>query len=165
MGEEISRGFLAVPLTLVDEKGADAVRKEHHYHSAHFLEYLFASAGPAVRLPLLWKRIVSKGEEEASEQVLAAYARDAGLSIDEVWPGFVAYLILDKASPVLLWPASAPMKGANELEPGGPGWSGPLPLVGPYTGAYERFTLRGATARTAAQVLKLTVQGLSLIHI
>ena len=149
MGDGIKREFVTLPLTVYE----DAARLEHAYQSAHFLEYLFKKTTTIPELMALFNLMTRAGSFEGSEQVLETYGRNDGTPIDETWADFVAFLLLDEASP-----ATGGIKGPHFLRQAEPSWGGPLVLPGPYTGTHETFTLAGQPGQPDAASLKLTLE-------
>ena len=149
MGDGITREFITLPLTV----HADAAQLEHAYLSAHFLEYLFERTATIPELTALFNLMTRAGSFERSEEVLERYGRNDGTPIDETWSDFVAFLVLDKASP-----ATGGFKDPHRLRPAEPSWTGPLALPGAYTGAYESFTLASQPGEPGAASLRLTFE-------
>jgi len=151
MGDHIPREFIALPLTGIGDSGA---LKDHPYHGAHLLEYLFEKSTVLARLQALFHLMSKAGTFDRSEDVLARYGRDDGMPFDETWADFVSFLILDKASP-----AEGDLKPPHPLRQDAPSWSGPLALPAIYTGTYESFILDPRPGEPASGSLRLTLEG------
>jgi len=145
MGDKLERTFIDRQLT--------SIASEQAYESSHFLEYMFRSTPKLAGLPTLWHLTMNAGTLDRSEEVLEAYGRYAEIPIDELWSDFVAFLVLDRASP-----AKGVLKAPQPLRRDAPSWSGPLPLPSIYTGAYESFSLAALPGEAGTASLSLTLE-------
>jgi hypothetical protein len=152
MGDGITRAFLALPLTGIDEN--DPALQDHPYHGAHLLEYLFKKSTTLADLQALFHLMSQANLVDSSEKVLERYGGNDGMPFDETWSDFVAFLILDKASP-----AEGELKTPHPLRQDAPSWSGPLVLPAIYTGTYESFILDPRPGEPVSGSLRLTLEG------
>ncbi len=158
MGSGITASFIREPLS---SPGAD---KERAYLSAHFLEFLFgrsSNLGPH----FLFNQMKAAAATERNEAVLAAYCAKAGLSLDDVYRDFAAWLVLDVTSPAAAAPPRGPAPApASAFAPvslgaGTATWSGPLSLPAIYTGEHVSFTLATDLTDSGRRPLALVLGG------